>query len=70
MIITDIMAGIVLTDSGTDVNKMGAERYTEWLNESGSTNTCSLAASDSNWYDPDSVKIYLGVKQTQILIPE
>ena len=64
LVITDVQAGIRLTDDGTSSSKMGVPQYTNWLDGSGlTTASWSPIAGDSNYYDPDSVKIYLGVQK-------
>eukprot|EP00484_Ammonia_sp_Unknown_P023717 CAMPEP_0197032728 /NCGR_PEP_ID=MMETSP1384-20130603/11330_1 /TAXON_ID=29189 /ORGANISM="Ammonia sp." /LENGTH=225 /DNA_ID=CAMNT_0042462427 /DNA_START=40 /DNA_END=717 /DNA_ORIENTATION=- len=64
LVIADIKVGVQLTDSKTSTSKMGVPQESSWLiGNQVQTSTWSEWAGDSNWYDPDSVRVYLAVEK-------
>eukprot|EP01084_Bolivina_argentea_P006997 13193_1 len=61
--ITDVKVGVKLTDGAPNDNKAGTAQYSDWLVNSQSS-TWSGWAGDSNFYDPDYVKIYAGFRKS------
>lgn len=58
--IKDFRLGIQLTDRGTHSGHRGSVKFTSWFSQGGGQSDC---AGDSNYYDPDAVKIKLEVRK-------
>ncbi|CAM1344610.1 MAC/perforin domain-containing protein [Tenacibaculum amylolyticum] len=58
--IKDFRLGIQLTDHGTHSGHRGSVKFTSWFSQGGGQSDC---AGDSNYYDPDAVKIKLEVRR-------
>ena len=57
--VEDVRFGIQLTDGGTSTpSKTGIAKYTPWLTQGGGS---SGYAGDSNFYDPDAIRVKLEV---------
>ena len=69
LIVSDIQAGVRLSDERSTADTMGEPKFTDWLIASQGE-TWSEWAGDSNFYDADSIKIYLGVQINIDFFPE
>lgn len=61
-LVSDVRFGIQVSDGRTSHSDPGPMVYTPWVNESPATIGDTGWVSDGDKYDPDSVRIYLGVR--------
>eukprot|EP01084_Bolivina_argentea_P253470 425757_1 len=62
LLITDIQTGVRVTDDGSNPENMGYNEYTDYLiGSQSSTSTWSGWAGDNDFYNPDAIRIFLGV---------